>query len=91
MVGKCLADLAPAAELDLNADLQALRDRHIDALIQVIGAPADSIRSSASVMPLRFIPLEESAAQTLVAGSPVHYTHLKQFGAFFGLFFESTY
>jgi TRAP transporter TAXI family solute receptor len=78
------ADLALAAELDLNGALQALRDRRIDALIQVIGSPADSIRSAASVLPLRFVPLEASAVQTLAAGSPVYYPHILARGTYEG-------
>ncbi len=64
------ADLAQAAELNLSDSLLALRDRQIDAFLQVIGAPADSLRSAAAAFPLRFVPLEAAAVERLSVAAP---------------------
>jgi TRAP transporter TAXI family solute receptor len=64
------ADLAQAAELSLSDSLLALRDRQIDAFLQVIGAPADSLRSAGAAFPLRFLPLEAAAVERLSVAAP---------------------
>lgn len=54
-------DLAAATELDLQQALSALRENQLDALIQVIGAPADNIRAASEAFDLRLLPLEAAA------------------------------
>lgn len=63
-------DLAAAAELDLQQALSALRDNQLDALIQVIGAPADSIRAASETVDLRLLPLAEAAIGRLQQQHP---------------------
>lgn len=65
-----LSDLKTVTELDLQQALKALRDEQVDALIQVIGAPADHIRAASEAFALRLIPLESSALERLQAQRP---------------------
>ena len=65
-----LSDLQTVTELDLQQALKALRDDQLDALIQVIGAPADHIRAASEAFSLRLIPLESSALERLPAQRP---------------------
>jgi TRAP transporter TAXI family solute receptor len=60
-------DIRPL-ELGLGDALVALREDRADAVIQVIGVPADSIRDALTEVPLRLLPLSERAATALVAG-----------------------
>ena len=60
-------DLAEAASLDLKQALTAIRDGRLDATLQVIGAPADSIRAASEAMQLRLLPLEAAAIGKLEA------------------------
>lgn len=64
------ADLGEAASLDLQQALAAMRDGRLDALIQVIGAPADQIRAASEALDLRLLPLDEQAIRQLVASRP---------------------
>lgn len=63
-------DLGEAASLDLAQALTAMRDGRLDALIQVIGAPADQIRAASETLDLRLLPLDEQAVRELVASRP---------------------
>lgn len=63
-------DLAAATELDLQQALSALRDNQLDALIQVIGAPADNIRAASEAFALRLLPLQEAAISRLQQQRP---------------------
>lgn len=63
-------DLGEAASLDLQQALAALRDGRLDAVIQVIGAPADQIRAASEALDLRLLPLDEPAVRQLVASRP---------------------
>lgn len=63
-------DLGEAASLGLAQALEAMRDGRLDALIQVIGAPADHIRSASEVLDLRLLPLEDQAIRQLAASRP---------------------
>lgn len=63
-------DLAEAAALDLQQGLAALRDGKLDALIQVIGAPADNIRSASESLDLRLLPLQADAIQRVQQQRP---------------------
>ncbi len=55
-----------AEEVGLGTGLVALRQNQVDAVIQVIGVPADSIRDALGEMPLRLLPLDERAITTMV-------------------------
>jgi TRAP transporter TAXI family solute receptor len=59
-------DIAPV-ELPMGDALVALRGKELDAVIQVIGVPADSIRDALAQIPLRLLPLSERAVAALVA------------------------
>jgi TRAP transporter TAXI family solute receptor len=54
-------DFAEVTSLDLQSALDALRDGKIDALVQVIGLPADAIRNASEKTPLRLLPLDPEA------------------------------
>lgn len=62
-----IKDLGEALELPLNAALIGLRHGQVDAVIQVIGAPADSVRDALAEIPLRLLPLSERAVASLAA------------------------
>jgi len=64
------SDLQAVTELDLQQALKALRDGQLDALIQVIGAPADNIRAASEAFELRLIPLHADAVKRLEAQRP---------------------
>lgn len=61
-----------ARELSIGAALLALQNQEVDAIMQVIGVPADSVRDSLRDMPLRMLPLSENAV-TLLANSKTGY------------------
>jgi TRAP transporter TAXI family solute receptor len=63
--GLGLKDIS-AQELSIGAALLALQRNEVDAVFQVIGTPADSIRASLASMPLRLLPLSEQAVAVLV-------------------------
>jgi TRAP transporter TAXI family solute receptor len=54
-------------ELSIRDALVALRQKEADAVIQVIGMPADSVRDALLEIPLRLVPLSERAVKGLVA------------------------
>ncbi|MBP8184457.1 MAG: TAXI family TRAP transporter solute-binding subunit, partial [Pseudomonas sp.] len=56
--GWSASDLANSAELELPAALAALRDGQIDAVLQVIGTPADTISAASDALDLRLLALE---------------------------------
>lgn len=58
------------AELELIDALKALRDGELDAIVQVIGAPADAIRAAGEELDLRLLPLDPAAVARLVAERP---------------------
>lgn len=60
-----LADRVTLLDLGLSAGLVALRDGRADALIQVVGAPADEIRSAMTEVPLRLLPMADTALAAL--------------------------
>ncbi|QPF71495.1 TAXI family TRAP transporter solute-binding subunit [Roseateles sp. DAIF2] len=59
-------DIQPL-ELSLGESLAALGRGEADALIQVIGLPADSLRDALAELPLRLLPLSERAVAQLAA------------------------
>ncbi|MDM0022137.1 TAXI family TRAP transporter solute-binding subunit [Variovorax saccharolyticus] len=66
--GLGIKDIQPL-EFSLGDALVALRRKEADAVIQVIGVPADSIRDALTEIPLRLIPLSERAIAALVAAN----------------------
>lgn len=62
--GISLEDIQPE-ELSINGALLALQKNQADAVMQVIGTPADSVRQSLTDMPLRLLPLSAAAVSTL--------------------------
>jgi TRAP transporter TAXI family solute receptor len=67
-----LAKAVEPRELALGPALSALRGKEVDAVIQVIGVPADSIRDAVTEAALRLIPLSDRAVAAL-AGSRAGY------------------
>lgn len=52
-------------DLALADGLRALQRHEVDAVVQVIGMPADSIRDAFNGVPLRLLPLSEAAVAAL--------------------------
>ena len=69
-------------DLPLNEALIGLRQKEVDAVIQVIGAPADSIRDALTDVPLRLIPLSERGVAALVASDTGYFAHTIPRGAY---------
>ena len=70
------------ARSPLNEALVGLRDKKIDAVIQVIGAPADSVRDALAEVPLRLVPLSERAVASLVASNAGYFAYTIPRGAY---------
>lgn len=69
-------------ELSLRDALVALRQKEVDAVIQVIGAPADSVRDALTEIPLRLIPLSEKAVTALAASGSGYFSYSIPRGAY---------
>ena len=69
-------------DLPLNEALVGLRHKQVDAVIQVIGAPADSIRDALTDVSLRLVPLSERAVATLTASNAGYFAHTIPRGAY---------
>jgi TRAP transporter TAXI family solute receptor len=69
-------------DLPLNEALIGLRQKKVDIVIQVIGAPADSIRDALSEVPLRLVPLSERAVAALAASKSGYFAHTIPRGAY---------
>lgn len=54
-------------DLPLSEALVELRSKNVDAVIQIIGMPADSLRDALAAIPLRLLPLSPAAINTLTA------------------------
>src|SRR5262245_6059487 len=67
-----LAGAFEPRELPLGPALAALGHKEVDAVIQVIGVPADSLRDALAEVPLRLLPLSERAIAAL-AGAKAGY------------------
>ncbi len=74
-------DITPL-ELALGDALVALRQKEVDAVIQVIGVPADSIRDALAEIPLRLLPLSERAVAALVAAKAGYFAFTIPPGAY---------
>lgn len=57
-----------AREIGLGESLVALSNKKVDAVLQVIGIPADSIRDAMTVVPLKLLPLSDGAIAQLTRG-----------------------
>lgn len=64
--GLSAKDIQPL-ELSNGDALVALRQKEADAVTQVIGVPADSVRDALAAIPLRLLPLSEHAVISLAA------------------------
>ncbi len=64
-----------AHELSIGAALLALQRQEVDAVFQMIGTPADSIRDSLQAMPLRLLPLSKEAVDKLIEGHAGYFAH----------------
>ena len=64
------SDLTATGELELPAALAALRDGQIDAALQVIGTPADTISAAGDALELRLLALEPSIISALERSRP---------------------
>ena len=62
-------------ELSLGDALVALRAGKVDAVVQVIGVPADSVRDAISDVPLRLVPLSAEAIGSLVASKAGYFAY----------------
>ena len=56
--GWSTSELASSAELQLPAALAALRDGQVDAVLQVIGTPAETISAASDALNLRLLALD---------------------------------
>ena len=79
-----LAKNVQPRDLPLGDALVALRDGRVNAVIQVIGAPADSVRDALTEIPLRLIPLSESAIAALADAKAGYVAYTIPRGAYAG-------
>jgi TRAP transporter TAXI family solute receptor len=64
--------------------LVALREGRADALLQVIGLPADAVRDALAAVPLRLLPLSEGAVAALAASGAGYFALTIPGGAYAG-------
>jgi TRAP transporter TAXI family solute receptor len=69
-------------ELPLADALVALRRREVDAVLQVIGVPADSVREALSEVPLKLLPLGERAMAQLAGARRGLFAHTIPAGSY---------
>lgn len=74
-----------AEGMPLTQALTALNERRLDAVIQIIGAPADQIRIVAAATPLRLLPVDEGRLAALAAASPAYFGAIINRGAYPGI------
>ncbi|HEV3007866.1 MAG TPA: TAXI family TRAP transporter solute-binding subunit [Burkholderiales bacterium] len=79
--GLGMKDITPL-ELPLGDALVGLRQKKVDAVIQVIGVPADSIRDALDEIPLRLLPLAPKAIAALVAAKAGYFAYAIPTGAY---------
>lgn len=79
--GLGIKDITPL-ELPLGDALVGLRQKKVDAVIQVIGVPADSIRDALDEIPLRLLPLAPKALAALVAAKAGYFAYAIPPGAY---------
>jgi TRAP transporter TAXI family solute receptor len=71
-----------AVELSLSDAMVGLQRREVDAVIQVIGVPADSVRDAIATIPLRLLPLADGAIAKLTRGRNGLFAHTVPTGAY---------
>ena len=71
-------------ELALADALVALRQREVDAVLQVIGVPADSVREALADVPLKLLPLSDKAIAQLTAARRGLFAHTIAAGSYPG-------
>lgn len=81
--GLALQDIS-AQSLGINAALLALQKDETDAVLQVIGTPADIVRDSLVDVPLRMLPLSDAAVATLTATRRGYFPYLIAKGTYPG-------
>jgi len=74
-------DIKPL-ELPLNEALIGLRQKEVDAVIQVIGIPADSIRNALAEISLRLLPLTQRGIDTLAGAKAGYFAYTIPPGAY---------
>lgn len=79
--GLGLKDIEPKA-LSIGAALVALRQQEVDAVIQVIGTPADVVRDALAAVPLRLLPLSDRAIATLTANRSGYFSYTMPRGTY---------
>lgn len=75
-------NLGKVMDLGLGDALVALRSKEVDAVIQVIGAPADIVRDALAAIPLRLLPLSERAIASLVGSKSGYFAYTIPHGAY---------
>ena len=73
-----------ALEIRPGDALVALREGQADALLQVIGLPADAVRDALAAVPLRLLPLSEGAVAALAASGAGYFALTIPGGAYAG-------
>jgi TRAP transporter TAXI family solute receptor len=71
-----------ARNLGLGDALVALRQKEVDAVIQVIGMPADRIRDALAEIPLRLVPLSPRAVASLAEAKSGYFAFVIPRGAY---------
>jgi TRAP transporter TAXI family solute receptor len=71
-----------ALELPLGEALVGLRQRKVDAVMQIIGMPADSVRDALDEVPLRLLPLAPKAIAALAGANAGYFAYTIPPGAY---------
>jgi TRAP transporter TAXI family solute receptor len=79
--GLGIKDIVPQ-ELSIGAALVALRQDQVDAVIQVIGVPADSVRDALADVPMRLLPLSESGIVALTGANTAYFPYTLSRGTY---------
>jgi TRAP transporter TAXI family solute receptor len=79
--GLSLKDIQPV-EATIGDALTGLRDKEVDAVVQVIGVPADSVRDALVQIPLRLLPLSERAVAALAGAHTGYFAYSIPRGAY---------
>ncbi len=74
-----------ALELSIGDALSALQQNEVDAVIQVIGTPADAIRMLQLNTPLRLLPLSSEAVEELVNARDGYFSYTIPAGSYPGI------
>lgn len=69
-------------ELSLGEALVALQQKQVDAVIQVIGVPADSVRDAMAAVPLRLLSMMPAAVDRLAGSKTGLFAHTITHGSY---------